>query len=66
MRSWRETAGLALSVPIGTTDTAAPFNVQWDTRANEPGQVTLAAVARDAAGSTTTSKKLVVQVRNVS
>jgi chitodextrinase len=49
---------------IGTEDTTAPYSVNWDTTAVANGAIALKAVARDAAGNTTTSLIVNVAVNN--
>ncbi|HKR81668.1 MAG TPA: DUF4038 domain-containing protein [Candidatus Saccharimonadales bacterium] len=53
------------STQVGTEVTAAPYNVSWNTTAVANGPVQLTAVARDAAGNTTTSTAITVTVNNV-
>ena len=40
---------------LGAEDTIAPYSVSWNTTTAANGSHTLTAVARDAAGNTTTS-----------
>src|SRR5205085_816534 len=40
---------------LGAEDTTAPYSIAWDTTTVANGSHTLSAVARDAAGNTTTS-----------
>jgi hypothetical protein len=49
---------------LGTEDAATPYSVAWDTRTVADGTHTLTAVARDAAGNTTTSGSISVTVSN--
>jgi Domain of unknown function (DUF1929)/Bacterial Ig domain/Glyoxal oxidase N-terminus/Viral BACON domain len=49
---------------LGSEDTAAPYSVTWDTTTAANGPHTLAAVARDAAGNTTTATAVHVTVQN--
>ena len=49
---------------LGAQDTAAPYQVDWNTTQVADGQHTLTAVARDAAGNMTTSQPVTVTVRN--
>ncbi len=49
---------------LGAEDTAAPYSVTWDTTTAANGSHTLTAVARDAAGNTTTSSAVTVTVDN--
>src|SRR5439155_1249926 len=42
-------------VNLGTEDTAAPYSLSWDTTLVAPGAHSVSAVARDAAGQTTTA-----------
>jgi uncharacterized protein DUF4082/Big-like domain-containing protein len=50
---------------LGAELTAAPYNFSWNTTATANGAHTLTAVARDAAGNTTTSAAVGVTVNNV-
>jgi len=49
---------------LGTEDLAGPYTVSWDTRTLLNGSHTLTAVARDAAGNTTTAAAVTVTVSN--
>jgi hypothetical protein len=49
-------------VNLGTEDTVAPYSVSWNTSLATKGTHTLTAVARDAAGNTTTSSSVTVTV----
>ena len=49
---------------LGAADSSAPYEVSWDTRAAADGTHRLTAVARDAAGNTTTSSPVTVTVNN--
>src|SRR5207249_2622484 len=49
---------------FGTEDTATPYTKTWDTTTAANGSHTLTAVARDAAGNTTTSAAVTVTVSN--
>ena len=49
---------------LGAEDTSAPYGVSWDTSAVGNGAHVLTAVARDAAGNTTTSTSVSVTVSN--
>ena len=49
---------------IGAEDTVAPYSVTWNTVGLTDGGHTLTAIARDAAGNTTTSAAVVVTVVN--
>ena len=49
---------------LGAEDTVAPFTINWNTTTATNGQHTLTAVARDAAGNTTTSAARTVTVSN--
>lgn len=53
-------------VNLGTADTSAPYSVSWNTSGAANGSHTLRAVARDAAGNTTTSATRTVNVNNAS
>jgi hypothetical protein len=47
---------------LGTEDTTYPFSVSWDTTGMVPGPYTLTAIARDAAGNTTSSAPIMIQI----
>ena len=49
---------------LGAEDTSAPYSVSWDTTAVGNGPHTLRAIARDAAGNSTTSAAVAVTVSN--
>jgi fibronectin type 3 domain-containing protein len=49
---------------LGAEDTSAPYSVNWDTTAADPGSHSLRAIARDAAGNATTSAAVTVTVDN--
>ncbi|WP_127588749.1 Ig-like domain-containing protein [Paenibacillus koleovorans] len=49
-------------IAAGAEDTVAPYDVSFDTSALTPGSYTVTAVARDAAGNTTTSSGVNVTV----
>jgi chitodextrinase len=49
---------------LGAEDTSSPYSVSWDTTTASNGTHTLTAVARDAAGNTTTSAAVTVTVSN--
>ena len=51
--------------PLGAEDTVAPYSVSWNTTATPNGPHTLTAVARDAAGNSTTATAVSVTVNNV-
>ena len=51
-------------VNLGTEDTTSPYSSSWDTTTATNGSHTLTAVARDAAGNTTTSNSVSVTVNN--
>jgi hypothetical protein len=51
-------------VQLGVEDTAAPYEASWNTAAAANGAHTLTAVARDAAGNSTTSNAVAVTVNN--
>jgi chitodextrinase len=51
---------------LGSEDTTAPYSVSWTTTAASNGAHILTAVARDAAGNTTTSSGVAVIVSNTS
>ncbi|MGH9867894.1 MAG: beta strand repeat-containing protein [Candidatus Polarisedimenticolia bacterium] len=49
---------------LGSEDTSSPYTVSWNTTTVSGGTHTLTAVARDAAGNTTTSASVTVTVNN--
>jgi len=49
---------------LGAEDASAPYSVSWDTTATASGSHALTAVARDAAGNSTTSTAVTVTVSN--
>ncbi len=51
-------------VNLGAEDTSSPYSVSWNTTTVTNGSHTLTAVARDAAGNTTTSTAVGVTVQN--
>jgi len=51
---------------LGAEETTAPFSVFWDTSGAAPGPYTLTAIARDAAGNTTTSDPVQVTLASSS
>ena len=51
-------------VNVGAEDTSSPYSVQWNTTAAGTGGHQITAVARDAAGNTTTSAPVTVTVSN--
>lgn len=51
-------------IKLGTEDTSAPYSITWDTTTTTNGSHTLSALARDAAGNTTTSSPVNVIVMN--
>lgn len=51
-------------VNVGAEDTNSPFTVNWNTTSATNGSHTITAVARDAAGNTTTSSAVNVTVSN--
>lgn len=50
---------------VGSEATSSPYSVSWNTASVANGSVQLTAVARDAAGNTTTSAPVTVTVNNV-
>ncbi len=50
--------------PLGPEDTSSPYGVAWDTVGTGNGAHALTAVARDAAGNSTTSTQVAVTVDN--
>jgi Big-like domain-containing protein len=51
---------------LGADDTSAPYSVAWDTTTAADGSHTLSAIARDAAGNSTTAATVTVTVNNSS
>jgi hypothetical protein len=51
-------------INLGTEDLLAPYSISWNTTTIADGNHTLTARARDAAGNTTTSAAVVVNVHN--
>lgn len=51
-------------VNLGAEDTSSPYSINWDTTTASNAQHVLTAVARDAAGQTTTSGGIFVTVNN--
>ncbi|HLG18365.1 MAG TPA: Ig-like domain-containing protein, partial [Bdellovibrionota bacterium] len=51
-------------VYIGAEDTTPPYSISWNTLSEADGSHSLSAVARDAAGNTTTASPVVVTVSN--
>jgi hypothetical protein len=49
---------------VGSEDTASPFSIAWDSRTATNGSHTITAVARDAAGNSTTSSSVSVTTNN--
>src|SRR5207249_2722360 len=49
---------------LGAEDTTAPYSISWDTTTVSDASYTLTAVARDAAGNTTTSAPVAVTASN--
>jgi hypothetical protein len=49
---------------VGSEDTASPYSITWDSRLVTNGSHTITAVARDAAGNTTTSSAITVTTNN--
>lgn len=49
---------------LGSEDTSAPYSITWDTNTASNASHTLTAVARDAAGNSTTSSSVTVTVNN--
>src|SRR6059036_424217 len=49
---------------LGAEDTASPYSVSWDTTTATNGSHMLTAIARDAAGNSTTSAAVTVTVSN--
>src|SRR5439155_1139543 len=52
-------------VNLGAEDTTAPYSISWNTTPASSGSHTLTAVARDAAGNTTTSTAVSVTVADI-
>jgi hypothetical protein len=51
-------------VNVGSEDTSSPYSVSWNSASVANGNHTITAVARDAAGNTTTSNGVTVNVSN--
>jgi hypothetical protein len=51
-------------VKVGSEDTTAPYTIQWNSSSVANGTHVLSAIARDAAGNTTTSATVSVTVNN--
>ena len=51
-------------VNLGAEDIAAPYSISWNTLTSANGAYTLTAIARDAAGNTSTSAGVIVTVNN--
>jgi hypothetical protein len=49
---------------VGAEDTASPYSISWDSTSTPNGSHTVTAVARDAAGNTTTSSSVSITVSN--
>lgn len=49
---------------LGSEDTSNPYSISWNTMTSSNGAKTLTAVARDAAGNTTTSAPVTVTISN--
>ncbi|HEX2971031.1 MAG TPA: Ig-like domain-containing protein, partial [Tepidisphaeraceae bacterium] len=49
---------------LGSEDTAAPYSISWNTLALANGLYELTAIARDAAGNSTTSSPITIRVNN--
>ena len=47
---------------LGAEDTTDPFSISWNTTGVSPGQYTLTAIARDAAGNSTSSAPLTINI----
>lgn len=52
-------------VNVGSEDVTSPYNASWNSTTASNGNHTITAVARDAAGNTTTSSPVVVTVSNI-
>jgi hypothetical protein len=52
-------------VALGAEDTQSPWSFSWNTTTTSNGNHTLKAVAKDAAGNSTTSADVIVQVNNI-
>ena len=50
---------------VGAADTQSPYSASWNTTTARTGRHTISAVARDAAGNTTTATNVTVTVDNV-
>jgi hypothetical protein len=51
---------------VGSEDTTSPYSITWDSRTVTNGSHTITAVARDAAGNSTTSSTVTVTTNNTS
>jgi hypothetical protein len=51
--------------PLGVEDTTAPYEISWDSQSSANGEHVLTAVARDAAGQTTSATGVSVVVANL-
>src|SRR5262249_37146435 len=51
---------------LGSEDTSAPYSISWNSTTTPNGSHSLTAVARDAAGNSTTSAAITVTVSNTS
>src|SRR6185436_2512215 len=49
---------------LGAEDLSSPYSVSWNTTTSANGNYTLTAIARDAAGNTTTSAGVAVTINN--
>jgi hypothetical protein len=49
---------------VGTEDTSSPYSITWNSTTVTNGSHTVSAVARDAAGNTTTSSNVTITVNN--
>ena len=49
---------------LGAEDLASPYSISWNTTTSPNGNYTLTAIARDAAGNTTTSTGVAVTINN--
>jgi len=52
-------------INLGAEDTSAPYEISWNTTTIANGTYTLTAIAKDAAGNTTTSSLITVTVDNL-
>ena len=64
MSGWPGCSSWWTTIPLGAEDTTSPYGVSWNTTTVANGAHTLTALARDAAGNTTISAPVTVNVAN--